>query len=135
MKRTGGGCPGDGPEPRVFGFVPSRTGRVLGAAKTRQGKTALFQLRNQQPFAFTGLLERWSGLHGDGRGICTILNPAANDLVRPMHDRMPVILPLAFHDEWLTPNADAPQWLQSAFFRGVRQEELEAASRAIRAGA
>ena len=31
-----------------------------------------------------------------------------------MHDRMPVILPLAFHDDWLAPQADAPQWLQSA---------------------
>ena len=34
---------------------------------------------------------------------CTILITAANDLAKPYHDRMPVILSLADYDAWLDP--------------------------------
>jgi len=39
----------------------------------------------------------------DGREIrtCTIVTTGANDLVRPIHDRMPVIVPAALEDRWL----------------------------------
>jgi putative SOS response-associated peptidase YedK len=73
----------------------------------------LFQLRDQQLFAFAGLWERWSGPHGDGRETCTILTTTANDLVRPYHERMPVILPEEYHTDWLNPDAAAPEWLQT----------------------
>jgi putative SOS response-associated peptidase YedK len=45
--------------------------------------------------------------------------------VRPLHDRVPVILPLAFHDDWLDPRADTPQWLQTAL-RPYPAQEMEA---------
>jgi putative SOS response-associated peptidase YedK len=38
---------------------------------------------------------------------------------------MPVILPLAFYDDWLEPPADAPQWLQTAL-RPYPAQEMEA---------
>jgi putative SOS response-associated peptidase YedK len=73
----------------------------------------LFRLRDGAPFAFAGLWERWSGPHGDGRETCTILTTEANDLVRPFHERMPVILPAEFHGDWHDPKTTAPQWLQT----------------------
>jgi putative SOS response-associated peptidase YedK len=73
----------------------------------------LFKLRDQQAFAFAGLWERWSGPHGDGRETCTILTTEANELVRPFHERMPVILPTEHYGDWLDPKAAAPQWLQT----------------------
>ena len=56
------------------------------------------------PFAFAGLWEHWSG---EGRAIdsCTILTCEPNDLVRDLHDRMPVILPEEHYDRWLRPDA------------------------------
>src|SRR5258707_14506488 len=69
-------------------------------------------MRDGHPFAFGGLRDH--GTKGDGRQTCTILTTTANERVRPLHDRMPVILPLAFYDDWLDPQADAPQWLQTA---------------------
>src|SRR5262245_36108486 len=78
-------------------------------------------MRDGQPFAFAGLWDRWAT--GDGRETCAILTTTANELVRPMHDRMPVILPRAFHDNWLDPPADAPQWLQSALRPYPAQEQ------------
>jgi putative SOS response-associated peptidase YedK len=58
------------------------------------------------PFAFAGLWERWEGgLEFEGRVLetCTILTTEANDLVRPIHERMPVIVQRKDYDEWLDP--------------------------------
>jgi putative SOS response-associated peptidase YedK len=45
-----------------------------------------------------------------GRGeplfTCALLTTAPNDLVRPIHDRMPVILPADAYDAWLDLRAD-----------------------------
>lgn len=34
---------------------------------------------------------------------CTIITTESNDLMRPIHERMPVILPPEVWDAWLTP--------------------------------
>lgn len=54
-----------------------------------------------KPFAFAGLWERWKGKDGTRIESCTILTTAPNELVRPIHDRMPVILPPDAFDLWL----------------------------------
>jgi putative SOS response-associated peptidase YedK len=53
-----------------------------------------------QPFAFAGLWETW--LH-EGKTIesCTILTTEANERLRPLHERMPVIVPKEDHGLWL----------------------------------
>jgi putative SOS response-associated peptidase YedK len=43
-------------------------------------------------FAFAGLWERWNDPAGETVESCTILTTEANELMRPLHDRMPVIL-------------------------------------------
>ncbi len=55
-----------------------------------------------RPLAFAGLWERWER---DGHIIesCTILITQANELIAPIHDRMPVILDPADQDRWLDP--------------------------------
>ncbi|MBW3623287.1 MAG: SOS response-associated peptidase [Armatimonadetes bacterium] len=76
------------------------------------------------PFAFAGLWERWDG-DGDLRIYsCTILTTEANDLMRPIHDRMPVILPESARSFWMDPDAD-PDALKS-LLRPYEGEELEA---------
>src|SRR5262249_11456911 len=50
------------------------------------------RLKNDRPFGIAGLWERWE--KGDKPvESCTILTTDANDLMRPIHERMPVILP------------------------------------------
>jgi putative SOS response-associated peptidase YedK len=72
----------------------------------------LFQAQDGRPFAFAGLWERWRGCLPDGQPAdnsmpplesCTIITTAANDLCRPVHERMPVILDPADYDRWLDP--------------------------------
>jgi putative SOS response-associated peptidase YedK len=71
-----------------------------------------FQLRDGVPFAFAGLWEHWD------RGerpldTCTILTTDANDLLRPIHDRMPVILPRESFERWLDPTFQAVPELEA----------------------
>ncbi len=67
------------------------------------------QLKSGELFAFAGLWERWEprlGQAGEPVESCTILVTGANDLVRPIHDRMPVILDPADYGIWLDPTGD-----------------------------
>ena len=37
---------------------------------------------------------------------CCVLTTEPNDLVRPLHNRMPVIIPNGLEDEWIAPVKD-----------------------------
>ena len=71
----------------------------------KDGKKKLpiyFRRQDDQPFAFAGLWERWSK-GAEPVESCTILTTSANELVRPFHDRMPVILSPNDYNAWLDP--------------------------------
>jgi putative SOS response-associated peptidase YedK len=59
---------------------------------------------DRRPFAFAGLWERWRPSNGgDALVTFTILTTAPNARVRPLHDRMPVVLPdRRAEDGWLS---------------------------------
>jgi putative SOS response-associated peptidase YedK len=60
----------------------------------------LFSPRDQRPFGFAGLWERWR--RGDETiESCTILTTAAVGVVTRIHDRMPVVVPAPLHAAWL----------------------------------
>ncbi len=71
----------------------------------RQGKSA-------QPFwvepraggmiAFAGLWETWSDRDGGEIDTACIVTTAANDTLRPIHSRMPVIIGPGDYEQWLT---------------------------------
>lgn len=71
-----------------------------------------FQLHDGRPFAFAGLWEHWSRAETHLE-TCTILTTQANELVHPVHERMPVILPRTSHDAWLDPASQQPERLLS----------------------
>jgi len=62
------------------------------------------QFTDGRPFAFAGLWERWTK-GAEPLDTFTIITTVPNDLVAPLHDRMPVILPPSLFDEWLAPGA------------------------------
>lgn len=59
-----------------------------------------------EPIAFAGLWEEWHGDGDDTLRSCTIITCPPNELMEPIHDRMPVILPPSAWDQWLDPGAD-----------------------------
>jgi putative SOS response-associated peptidase YedK len=71
----------------------------------------MVMLRDEGPFAFAGLWERWEASDDERIESCTIITTDANELVRQIHDRMPVILDAGDYALWLDPSAK-PERLQ-----------------------
>src|SRR5262249_7259333 len=71
----------------------------LGPRKKRPWN---FRLKDGSPFAFAGVWEAWRPPEG-GKPLftCALLTVPANDVVRPVHDRMPAILRPADYGAWM----------------------------------
>jgi putative SOS response-associated peptidase YedK len=63
------------------------------------------QMSDRRPFALAGVWERWGSREAPLHSF-TILTTDANDLVRPIHDRMPVVLDEDGWDRWVDPRVD-----------------------------
>jgi putative SOS response-associated peptidase YedK len=79
---------------------------------TRKVPVYIF-LKSKKPFGFAGLYENWKDPGGKELRTCTIITTEANDLVRPIHDRMPVILSEGAEDRWLDPAEGSRERLQA----------------------
>ena len=74
----------------------------------RNGKISqpyYFQMKDQAPFAFAGIWDRWKS-EGSWITSCAIVTTTANELLAPIHHRMPVIISPESYDLWL---ADDPR--------------------------
>ena len=58
-------------------------------------------MESGEPFAFAGLWAIWRDSEGNRIPSCTVITTEANDLLRPIHHRMPVILPREMEEFWL----------------------------------
>jgi putative SOS response-associated peptidase YedK len=110
-----GGEEGDSPI-----FAETKIGTV-----PRAKQPYLIRLRGDRPFAFAGLWEAWEASDHTALETCTILTTAANDLVRPIHDRMPVILRASGYTTWLDPAIDDPRQLMP-LLAPYASDEMEA---------
>jgi len=54
-----------------------------------------------------GLGERWHDPRGEVVETCSIITTTANEVVRPVHDRMPVIFDPTDYCQWPDPRTDA----------------------------
>ncbi|WP_420632168.1 SOS response-associated peptidase [Candidatus Leptofilum sp.] len=57
----------------------------------------------ERPFALAGLWEVWRDPDGSSLQTCTILTTTPNELMAPIHNRMPVIVEPEDFDLWLNP--------------------------------
>src|SRR5690606_738067 len=60
-------------------------------------------------FAFAGLWDRWQSPDGQEVYSCVIITTDANERMRPIHDRMPVILSPDDYDLGLDPDVQEPE--------------------------
>ncbi|RNB79041.1 SOS response-associated peptidase [Brevibacillus panacihumi] len=58
-------------------------------------------MRNGEPFAFAGLFDTWSSPEGEKIHTCTIITTRPNEVLKDIHDRMPVILRQEDEEIWL----------------------------------
>lgn len=71
-----------------------------------------FQLKDESLFAFAGLYDVWKDpLDGQEIYSYTIITTVPNDVVAPVHQRMPVILSKDDEDFWLNPDVIEPERL------------------------
>ena len=73
--------------------------------QTVEGRKQPFYIRprgGEGIFVFAGLLSVWAGPECE-LPTCTIVTTTPNDLMAPIHDRMPVILALKDQESWLDP--------------------------------
>ena len=60
-----------------------------------------FRLKDDDLLAFAGLWDHWENPEGQSIDSCTIITTVANDVMKPIHDRMPVILDPEDYEDWL----------------------------------
>jgi putative SOS response-associated peptidase YedK len=84
--------------------------------KQNGGKQPYYiSMRDRKAFAFAGLWEHWAGADGSEIESCTLLTTEPNELVRPLHNRMPVILSPRDYDLWLDVEVQDVQRLRPLF--------------------
>jgi putative SOS response-associated peptidase YedK len=69
----------------------------------RKKKPYKFSLKSGQPFGFAGLYETWMSPEKEPIHTCTIITTEPNELIQPIHDRMPVIVKKELEDLWIDP--------------------------------
>ena len=82
-------------------------------------------MRTGEPFAFAGLWSKWTDSEGSSISSCAIITTAANEVLRPIHHRMPVILSKEVEDLWLDTALDDTQTL-TQFLEPYPDDALEA---------
>jgi putative SOS response-associated peptidase YedK len=78
----------------------------------KQKQPYLIRMKGGGPFAFAGLWATWRPPEGEEMTSYTIMTTEPNELMKDIHDRMPVILGPDDHDRWLDLDADSTELLK-----------------------
>lgn len=64
-------------------------------------------MKSRKVFGMAGLWDLWRNPEGSEIRSCTIITTSPNELILPLHNRMPVILSPEKYPDWLEPNDKA----------------------------
>ena len=106
------------------GGAGGNVGPPLDRREGRRKQPYFIRMKDDRPFAFAGLWEYWERDAGEIRS-CAHLTTEPNEVVAPIHDRMPLILPESAYDLWLDPAVNDPKRLQGLLVP-YPGEEMEA---------
>lgn len=111
------------------GGTSAKSARSGKSAKKGRGAPYYLRLRNGRDFAFAGLWSRWydpADPQAEPLDSCTILTGPPNELVEPLHDRMPVILQPQSYHPWLDPDLHDRAALEAMLRQPFPANEMEA---------
>lgn len=92
--------------------------------RDESGKTPVWVHRpDDELFAFAGLWARYEPRGQEPITSCAIVTCSPNELMRTIHDRMPVILPRRLEDGWLSPETGTAELIRML---APATDELEA---------
>ena len=83
-----------------------------------EGKTKqphYFSLKSGEPMAMAGLWESWTATNGSILRTVCIITTAANEIMTPIHDRMPLIIRPENWQDWLAAPTEKINELVSAY--------------------
>lgn len=75
-----------------------------------EGKTKqphFISLKSGEPMALAGLWESWKSPDGEILRTCCVVTTGPNEVMQPIHDRMPVIVPPERWQDWLAAPVEA----------------------------
>ncbi|RYL95275.1 SOS response-associated peptidase [Sporolactobacillus sp. THM7-4] len=84
-----------------------------------------FKLKSDELFSFAGLWEPWKDPDGHIIYSCTIMTTEANEIMEPIHNRMPVILRKEDEQNWIDPSIHDPEFL-SRLLKPFSSSQMEA---------
>jgi putative SOS response-associated peptidase YedK len=92
-----------------------------------------FYLKDKEVFGFAGLWEEWLDMQtGELTETCTIITTEANEVLKPVHERMPVILKDSDYDFWLDEKIKDTSKLQNLLVPfPAREMDSHAVSRSV----
>ena len=92
-------------------------------AKTKQ--PFAIAMKDGQPYALAGLWEKWKDRKAGAELLTfTVITTDPNEVVQPLHDRMPVIIPERNYDRWL--NVSDTQRLPIDLLRPYEADKMTA---------
>lgn len=75
---------------------------IRGTTKKVEEKHPMcIRMKDESPFLFAGLFSVWKDPEGNQHPTFTIITTEPNELMAPIHRRMPVILPEQHFEQWL----------------------------------
>jgi putative SOS response-associated peptidase YedK len=83
------------------------------------------RLKSRMPFGFAGLWSKWIAPDESEIISCTIITGEPNELIKPIHTRMPTILRKTERELWLDPSNDDTEKLMS-FLNPYPPDDMEA---------
>jgi putative SOS response-associated peptidase YedK len=85
------------------------------------------KMKDGKVFGLAGLWEFWKDKEEEERAIesCTIITTNSNELVRPVHPRMPAIIHPDDYDLWLDVDAGETKQIKELVLRPFPPEEME----------
>ena len=91
----------------------------------RQSSHSPLQMKDGQPYALAGLWEKWKDRKAGAELLTfTVITTDPNEVVQPLHDRMPVIIPERNYDRWL--NVSDTQRLPIDLLRPYEADKMTA---------
>ncbi|MFB3925547.1 MAG: SOS response-associated peptidase [Syntrophales bacterium] len=83
-----------------------------------------FSMKSGLPFGLAGIFETWTAQnHRTPLITCAIITTEPNELIKPIHNRMPAIVPRQFINKWLGSGNDSSVLL--SILRPYPSEEME----------
>ena len=58
------------------------------------------RMENYETFWLGGIWSKWASPNGDELESCCVLTTESNELIRPLHHRMPVVVPKGYEEQW-----------------------------------